>query len=293
MSSSSSQEGSRSSRSSRSLPSRRSRFRSRHSSRSHTLSHSSLVSGDSSHAPPSLSRHSLVVSPTHASRRTTPSATISRAPPSPPPAFVTPVGPAPPPYTSRSGSVSRAPRMLLPLFPSMTPPPCYMSPSRGVMGPQPAPRPASQLTPRLPVAATGSPAVPSPLPVDRIPTSIDCLSLIVGRLPATPSVRSERRASNADVSLRSGGPLSPGVSAAVESPRTRSRDYDVGPSRRQALLAAAATATALIDTASLPPAPSVVSVPTGFRNYELPEPRSEGLTLPWNPSHGRGVSWHG
>ena len=100
---------------------------------------------EAAHAPlQSLSRHSLVVSPTHASRRTTPSDTVSRAPPSPPPAFVTPVGPL---YTSRCGSVSRAPpRLVLPLFSSMTPPPRYMSPSpsRGVMGPSPAPRPHSR-----------------------------------------------------------------------------------------------------------------------------------------------------
>ena len=51
-----------------------------------------------------------------------------------------------------------------------------------------------------------------------------------------------------------------------------------------ALLAAAATATALIDSASLPPAPSVAPVPTGFRTYGL-APRSKGPTLPWNQSH--------
>ena len=66
--------------------------------------------------PPLLSRHSLVVSPTLASCRTTPSATISRAPP-PPPVFVMPVGPAPPLYMSRSGSLLHAPpHMLLQLF---------------------------------------------------------------------------------------------------------------------------------------------------------------------------------
>ena len=59
-------------------------------------------------------------------------------------------------------------------------------------------------------------------------------------------------------------------------------DHDVGSSLRQALLAAAAMATALIDSASLPPAP----VPTGFRNYGLPDPRPVGPTLPWNQSHG-------
>ena len=48
------------------------------------------------------------------------------------------MGPAPPPYKLRSGSLSHGlPRLLLLLFPSMTPPPCYVSPSpfRGAMGP--------------------------------------------------------------------------------------------------------------------------------------------------------------
>ena len=169
----------------------------------------------------------------------------------------------------------------------MTPPPCYVSLSlaRGTMGPPPAPRPVSQSTPRLPVPATGSLAAPSPPSIDRVPTSIDRLSLDVGRLLATPSVRSERRVSHAEVSLGLSG-LSPGVSAAVESPKTRPRSHDVGSSRRQALLAAAATATVLIDTASLLPAPSMAPMPTGFRNYGLPDSRSKGPTLPWNQSHG-------
>ena len=158
----------------------------------------------------------------------------------------------------------------------MTTPPRYVSPSLscGIMGPLPAPRPASQSTPRLPVPATGSLAAPSLPPVDRVPMSIDRLSLVVARLPATPSVRSERRVSHTDVSLGQGG-LTQGESAAAESPRTRPRDYDVGPTRRQGLLAAAATATALIDTASL-----VAPVPTGFRHYGLPEHRSKGPMLP-------------
>ena len=75
-------------------------------------------------------------------------------------------------------------------------------------------------------------------------------------------------------------------STAGESPRSRPQDHDVGSSRRQALLAAAATATDLIDTASLPPAPSVAPVPTEFMHYGLPVPRASGPTLPWNPKHG-------
>ena len=66
---------------------------------SHVLGDSSRsphVSGGSSRSPPSLSRHSLVASPVHVLRRDTPSATVSRAPPSPPPTFITPLGPPPP-----------------------------------------------------------------------------------------------------------------------------------------------------------------------------------------------------
>ena len=118
-------------------------------------------------------------------------------------------------------------------------------------------------------------------PLHRLLTSIVSLCpSTVCWLQATPSVRSEHRVSHAEVSLGQGG-LSPGVSAAAESLRTRPRSLDVGSSRRQALLAAAATATALIDTASLPPAPSVAPVSTGFRHYGLPAPRSEGPTLPF------------
>ena len=190
------------------------------------------------------------------------------------------MGPAPPQYTSHT-----PPHLLLLLFPSMTPPPRYMSPSlsRGVMGPLPAPRPASQSTPRLPVPTTSSPAVPSiafPCP------STVCPSSWAGWRPCL-LLGLEHRVLHADVSLGLGG-LTPGVSAAVESPRTCPRDYDVGPPRRQALLAAAATATALINTASLPPALSIALMPTGFRHYGLLEPRSEGPTLPWNQSHGGG-----
>ena len=113
--------------------------------------------------PPSLSRLSLVVSPTLAVGRTTLSATVSRAPPSPPLVFVTPVGPAPPPYTLCSGSLSHAPpRMLVPLFPSITPPP---SPVHGTLGNMPAPRPVSQWTPRppapTPVASLSCCLIPS------------------------------------------------------------------------------------------------------------------------------------
>ena len=82
-SSSSSQEGSRSSRSrsvSRSRSpswSHRSRSHSRRSSCSHAPSRSSLASGGSFRAHPSLSRHSLVTSPALTSRRVTPSATVA------------------------------------------------------------------------------------------------------------------------------------------------------------------------------------------------------------------------
>ena len=235
-SSSSSQEGSRSSRSrrhSRSPSSRHRRSPSRRLSPRHAPSRSSHGLGGSSCAPPLLSRHSLVVSPTPAVGRITPLATVSRAAPSPPPVFVTLVGPAPPPYTSLSGSLSHTPpRMLLQIIPSMTPPPLYasLSPLRVAISPSSAPRPVSQSTPRPPAPAVGGLAVPSPPPpVDRIPTSINRLSLAVGRLPGTPP-RPEHRKSHAEVSLGRSG-LSPGVSAAGESPRTHPRDNDVYPSR--------------------------------------------------------------
>ena len=124
VSSSSSQEGSRSScshsvRHSRSpSSSRRSRSSSRHSSRSHAPSHSSHVSGGSSCHPVAVA----------ALLGGLPSARLARAPLSPPPMFIMPLGPAPPPYTSHQ---------LLLLFPSMMPPPRYVSPSPShiVMGP--------------------------------------------------------------------------------------------------------------------------------------------------------------
>ena len=65
--------------------------------------------------------------------------------------FVTPVGPAPPPYTSRSGSESHAPPRMLLLLSALP------SPYHGVMGPPPAPCPVLQSTSRLSVPATGSP----------------------------------------------------------------------------------------------------------------------------------------
>ena len=69
------------------------------------------------------------------------------------------------------------------------------------------------------------------------------------------------------VSVGREGLATSGVSAAGESPRTCPMDHDVDSSRRQALLAAAAMATALVDTSSLPPASSVAPVLMGFRNY--------------------------
>ena len=77
-----------------------------------------------------------------------------------------------------------------------------------------------------------------------------------------------------------------GVSTAGESPRTHPQDHDIGSHCRQALLAAAATATALIDMTSLPATLSAAPLPTGFMNYGLLAPRSSGPTFPWNPKHG-------
>ena len=237
MSSSSSQEGSRSPRSSRSrlvrrshspFSSRRSRSHSRRSSRSHAPSRSSHASGGSFRAPPpSLSRHSLVTSPALPSRRVAPSATVSHAPSSPPPTFVTPVGTS----SVHSDAVSRAPpRLLLPLFPPLTLTSRAVSPSLPLVatGPPFAPRPALQSTPWLPAPADGNPDVLSPRPVALVPMSFDRQILDVGRLPATPSARPERQESHADVSVGLGGLPSLGVSAAGESPRTRPLDQDVG-----------------------------------------------------------------
>ena len=101
------------------------------------------------------------------SRRVTSSATVSRAPPSPPPTFVTPVGPAPPTTTVRTGSVSCAPpRLLLPLFSPMTPTSRLASPPRTLVatGPPSPTRPASQSTPRLPAPTDGNPDLLSPPP---------------------------------------------------------------------------------------------------------------------------------
>ena len=162
--------------------SRHSRSSGRRSHRSHAPSCSSHVLGGSSPPPLPLLRF-LVASPAHVSRRATPSATISRVPPLPPPTFVMPLGPASPPYTPCSGSVSRAPpRQLLPLFPSVTPPPRYVlpSPSHGVMGPLPAPRPVSQLTPRLPAPFAGNLAA---LSLVSLRPSTACPSTWVGCRP--------------------------------------------------------------------------------------------------------------
>ena len=149
--------------------SRRSRSSGRCTNSSHAPSRSSHISEGSSHSPPMLSRHSSVVPPAHVSCRATPSATISRVPPSPPPTFVTPLASLPPPYSSRSGSVSRAPpSQLILLFPSMTPAPRYESPSPApsVMGPPPTPCPSSQLTQRLPAPVAGNPALCAPTSID-------------------------------------------------------------------------------------------------------------------------------
>ena len=124
-------------------------------------------------------------------------------------------------------------------------------------------------------------AFPSPPSAVHVPTSIDHRSLSVGRLPATLSARPVRRDSPSSVSQGRKGFATLGVSATGESLRTHPQDNDVDPTRRQALLATATTATALIDTASLSPA----LVPTGFMNYRLPAPRSSGPALPWNPKH--------
>ena len=158
-------------------------------------------------------------------------------------------------YISRSVSASSAPpRPLLPLFPSMTPPP-------------PAPRPSSQSMPQLPAPVAGNLAFSH-------------------WLLAMPSARPERRESSSSVSQGRVDLVTPGLGTAGEFPRTHPQDHNVGSTRRQALLAAATTVTALIDTASLLPAPSVALVLMGFMNYGLPTPRSPGPALPWNKKPG-------
>ena len=95
------------------------------------------------------------------------------------------------------------------------------------------------------------------------------------------------------VSLGRGGLTTLGESTAGESPRTCPLDHDVVSSRRQALLAAAATATELIDTANLLPAPSAAPVLTGFRHYGLPDPRPAGRYSPTESKSWGGISGHG
>ena len=125
--------------------SQRSRSSGRHSHRSHAPSRSSHLSGGSSRSPPPmLSRHSSVVPLTHVSRRATPSATIRRALPSPPPTWSRHWPRCLLPFWlrfARSSPVTTA-------FPLMTPPPRYVSqsPRPAVMGPPSAPRPSSQST---------------------------------------------------------------------------------------------------------------------------------------------------
>ena len=90
------------------------------------------------------------------------------------------------------------------------------------------------------------------------------------------------------------GPVSPGVSVAGKYLRTcPPQDHDVGPSRKQAVLASAAMATALLDSVSLPLYPSVTLEPTGFMNYRLLAPGSSGPMLPWNKKHGGGIKGDG
>ena len=95
-----------------------------------------------------------------------------------------------------------------------------------------------------------------------------------------PSARPEHQESPSVVSLGREGLATLGVSAAGESPRTHPQGHDIGSMRRQALLAATTTATALIDTVSLPAALSVAPVSTGQQgscNMGYPLPGLPGL----------------
>ena len=99
--------------------------------------------------------------------------------------------------------------------------------------------------------------------------SIDRWSLDVGWLPAMRSSRPHRHKSPSFLSVgKVGLNGSPGVSVAGESPRTRPpQDQDIGHSCKQAVLASAAMAKALLGTVSLdPPTLSVAPELTGFMN---------------------------
>ena len=112
----------------------------------------------------------------------------------------------------------------------------------------------------------------------------------VGRLPAMPSTRLHHCESPSPLSVGRVGPVTLGVSVPGKSLITHPpQDHDVGPSHKQALLASAATGTALLDTVGLPPIPSVAPEPTGFMIYRLPAPRSSGPSLPRKQKHGEGL----
>ena len=183
-----------------------------------------------------------------------------------------PVVPLPPPYAPHSSSPSSLiPLPLLLLFPSMTPPPRYVSPSpmTSVMGPSPTPYLSSQSTLRIPAPVASNPTPASVC----VPTSINHRSLIVGWLLAMLSPRPSPLESLSLCSVERVGLVTPGVSVVGESPRAcPPQDHDVGPSYKQALLASAATATALLGTASLPPYLSKAPEPTGFIGFPLPDP---------------------
>ena len=109
----------------------------------------------------------------------------------------------------------------------------------------------------------------------------------VDQLPVTPSSRPLRPASPPSVSQGRVGLVTPGNSVADRSPSIRpNQDHSGGPALLQALLAEAATLTALLDPASLLSTPSIAPEPMGLRNYGIPAPRSSGPSLPWNSSHG-------
>ena len=97
-----------------------------------------------------------------------------------------------------------------------------------MMGPAPAPCLSSQPSLFMPTIVAGVPAF-------TLPPQCKGRDLNMGWLPATPSHRSVSHASPAPVSHQNADLM-----------------------RRQALLAIAAMATALIDPASLPPTPTMV-----------------------------------
>ena len=177
------------------------------------------VGGRTAVTLPTLSRHSSVVPPAHVSRRSTPLASVSRSPLSPPPMFGAPLAP----FSSR----------------------CL-------------PRPYANLR--------SSTAGLSPL--------VGCRPRCLPGLYAGVAIHGL---------LGREGLATQGLAQLVSS----RGDHYVCSSQKQGPLAAAATVIDLIDTASLPPAPFMASVPMEFLHMGHPFPGPPGLLSSGIHSMGR------